>query len=70
MRSLIASGLFLQLVKREAAKLESGEAKLTPKQKPSKLAAARQCARQWLGSFARKFKGVQGAKAPTLQPKP
>ena len=66
MRSLIASGLFLQLVRREAAKLESGEAKLTPKQKPSKLAAAH----QWLGSFARKFKGVQGAKAPTLQPKP
>ena len=63
LRSLINSGVFLQLVQREREKLESGEAKLRPKPKPSKFAAVR----QYLRDTVRKFKGVKGAKAPKLQ---
>ena len=63
LKSLINSGVFLQLVQREREKLESGEAKLRPKPKPSKFAAVR----QYLRDTVRKFKGVKGAKAPKLQ---
>ena len=63
LRTLLNSGMFLQLVRQEADKLESGEAKLKPKPKPSKLAVVR----LYLRDTVRKFKGVNGAKAPKLQ---
>ena len=63
LRTLLNSGMFLQLVRQEADKLESGEAKLKPKPKPSKLAVVR----LYLRDTVRKFKGVKGAKAPKLQ---
>ena len=63
LRTLVNSGMFLQLVRLEADKLESGEAKLKPKPKPSKLAVVR----LYLRDTVRKFKGVEGAKAPKLQ---
>ena len=63
LRTLLNSGMFLQLVQQEGDKLESGEAKLKPKPKPSKLAVVR----LYLRDTVRKFKGVKGAKAPKLQ---
>ena len=63
LRTLLNSGMFLQLVRQEADKLESGEAKLKSKPKPSKLAVVR----LYLRDTVRKFKGVNGAKAPKLQ---
>ena len=63
LRSLINSGTFVQLVRQEGEKLASGEAKLKPRPKPSKLADVR----LYLGETVRKFKGVKGAKAPKLQ---
>ena len=63
LRSLINSGTFVQLVRQEGEKLASGEAKLKPRPKPSKLADVR----LYLCDTVRKFKGVKGAKAPKLQ---
>ena len=66
LRLLLASGQFLELVKAEVEKIESGEVKLVDKKPRTKWETFVFDAKDWLRVYAKKFKGVPGAKAPKI----
>ena len=66
LRMLLASGQFLELVKAEVEKIESGEVKLVDKKPRTKWETFVFDAKDWLRVYAKKFKGVPGAKAPKI----
>ena len=63
-RQLLKSGFFLDAVRKEADRLESGETTL--KAEPRKPSCAAPL-RAWLLGYARKFRGVPGSRAPPLK---
>ena len=65
LRLLLASGQFLELVKAEVEKIESGEVKLVDKPR-TRWETFVFDAKDWLRVYAKKFKGVPGAKAPKI----
>ena len=68
-RMMLRSGVFLQQVKAEAVKLESGESQIAEPLTPSQLRwrARRQEAGAWLVGYARKWRGVKNSKAPPIK---
>ena len=63
-RRLLKSGFFLDAVRKEAERIESGETTVKEEPpKPSRMAPYK----AWLSGYVRKFRGVPGAKAPPLK---
>ena len=68
-RTMLRSGVFLQQVKEEAAKLDAGESQIKEQLTPSQLAwkARKEEALLWIVGYAKKWRGVKNSKAPPVK---
>ena len=68
-RMMLRSGVFLQQVKEEAAKLDAGESQIKEQLTPAQLAwkARKEEALLWMVGYANKWRGVKNSKAPPVK---